>query len=88
MAAVVLTHVEPLLKKGCTLWMDNFYNLPVLAQRLNSLNTDCIGTLHLNRKDVSKTIKDKKLKIGELIAQHPGPVSILKWSDQKEVTLI
>jgi hypothetical protein len=34
-------------------------------------------------EDISKIVKEKKLKKGELIAQHSGPVSILKWSDKK-----
>jgi len=50
-AAFVLSLVEPLLKKGRTLWMDNFYNPPALAQRLKTLKTDCVGTLRLSRKD-------------------------------------
>jgi len=33
-AAILLSLVEPLLGKGRTLWMDNFYNSPALAQRL------------------------------------------------------
>jgi len=75
--------LEPLLKKGRTSWMDNFYNSPALAQRLKSLKTDCVGTLHLSRKDVPQTVKDKKLKKGELVAQHSGLVSVLKWKDKK-----
>ena len=61
-ATIVLSLVEPLLKKGHTLWMDNFYNSPALAQRLKSLKTDCVGTLHLSRKDVPQRLKEKKLK--------------------------
>ena len=38
-AAIVLSLVEPLLEKGHTLWMDNFYKSPALAQRLKSLKT-------------------------------------------------
>ena len=38
-AAIVLSLVEPLLEKGRTLWMDNFYNSPALAQRLKILKT-------------------------------------------------
>ena len=75
-ATIVLSLVEPLLKKGRTLWMDNLYNTPALAQRLKSLKTDCVGTLHLSRKDTPQRVKDKKLKKGELAAQHSGPVSI------------
>lgn len=87
-AAIVLSLVEPLLKKGRTLWMDNFYNSPALAQKLKSLKTDCVGTLRLSRKDVPQRVKDKKLRKGELVAQHSGPVSVLKWKDKKEVAMI
>jgi hypothetical protein len=75
--------VEPLLKKGRMLWMDNFYNSPALAQTLKSLKTECVGTLRLSRKDVPQRVKDKKLKKTELVAQHLGPVSILKWKNKK-----
>jgi len=79
--------VETLLKKGHTLWMHNFYNSPALAQRLKSLKTDCIGTLRLSRKDIPQRVKEKKLK-KELVAQHSGLVSILKWKDKRDVTMI
>ena len=79
----MLSLVEPLLKKGRTLWMDNFYNSPALAQRLKTLKTDCDGTLRLSRKDVPQRVKEKKLKKGELVAQHSGTVSVLKWKDKK-----
>ena len=68
--------------------MDNFYNSPALAQRLKSLKTDCVGTLRLSRKDVPQRVKEKKLKKGEMVAQHSGPVSILKWKDKKDVTMV
>ena len=87
-AAIVLSLVEPLLEKGHTLWMDNFYNSPSLALRLKSLKTDCVGTLHLSRKDVPQRVKEKKVKKGELVAQRSGLVSVLKWKDKKEVTMI
>ena len=38
-AATVLSLVQPLLNKGRMLWMDNFYNLLALAQRLKSFKT-------------------------------------------------
>jgi hypothetical protein len=63
--------------------MGNFYNSPTLAQRLKSLKTDCVGTLRLSRKDVPQRVKDKKLRKGTLVAQHSGPVSVLKWMRQK-----
>jgi hypothetical protein len=51
--------VAPLLKKGHTLWMDNFYNSPALAQRLKSMNTDCVGTLHLIEKTFQKMLEKR-----------------------------
>jgi phage gp46-like protein len=61
--AIVLKLVEPLLKEGRTVWMDNFYNSPCLAKILKIVHkTDCVGTLKLNRKNVPKNVKDTKLK--------------------------
>jgi hypothetical protein len=68
--------------------MDNFYNSPSLAQRLKSLKIDCVGIQGLSRKNVLQKVKDKKLKKGEIVAQNSGPVSVLKWKDKKEVTMI
>jgi len=82
-ATIVLSHVEPLLEKGRTLWRDNFYNSPALAQRLKSLKTDNVGILCLCRKDVPQIVKEKKLKKEEMVAQHSGPVSVVKWKDKK-----
>jgi hypothetical protein len=87
--AIILSLVEPLLKKGYMLWVDNFYNSPALAQKLKSLDNDCVGTLCINRKHIPKIVNEKKLKKGELTAQHSGPMSVLKWSDkEEEVTMI
>jgi len=68
--------------------MDNFYNSPALAQRLKILKTDCVGTLRLSRKDIPPRVKEKKLKKGEFVAQHSGPMSVLKWNDKKDMTMI
>ena len=88
-AAIVLKLLEALLSRGHTLWMDNFYNSPELARQLKiQHSTDCVGTLKLNRKNVPKEVKDKKLKKGEIIARHSGPVTVLKWRDKRSVTLV
>jgi hypothetical protein len=62
--AVLLSLGEPLLGKGHTLWMDNFYSAPALAIILKFMKTDCVGTLCLNRKDVPKIVKGEKLRKG------------------------
>jgi len=33
-------------------------------------------------------VKDKKLKKGEIIARHSGPVTVLKWHDKRNVTVV
>jgi hypothetical protein len=88
-SAIVLKLVEPLLKQGWTVWMDNFYNSPSQAKTLKmTYKTDCVGTLQLNRKDLPLKVKNTKLKKGEIVAQHSGPASVTKWSDKKIVTVI
>jgi hypothetical protein len=68
--------------------LDNFYNSPFLARTLKiTHNTDCVGTLKFH-KDVQPKVKNTKLKKGEIVAQHSGPVSVTKWCDKKIVTMI
>jgi hypothetical protein len=86
--AIVLHLVEPLLGKGHTVWLDNFYNSPALARLLKDKGTDCVGTLKINRKAVPKKVKDAKLNRGEIIAQHSGPVTVMKWRDKRNVVMI
>jgi hypothetical protein len=63
--------------------MDNFYNATALAIEPEFIKTDCAGTLCLNRKNTAKIVKEKKLRKGEIVAQHSGPVSVLKWCHKK-----
>jgi len=71
------------------LWIDNFFNSPELARKLRIEHfTDCVGTLKLNRKNVPKEVKDKKLEKGEIIARHSGPFTVLKWRDKRNVTMV
>ena len=86
-AASVLELLEPLF--GCGLWIDNFFNSPKLARKLKiEYSTDCVGTLNLNRKNVPKEVKDKKLEKGEIIGRYAGPVRVLKWRDKRNVTMV
>ena len=54
-------------------------NSPELARNLKiEHSSDCVGTLKLNRKNVPKEVKDKRLEKGEIIARYSGPVTVLK----------
>ena len=35
-----------------------------------------------------KEVKDKKLGTGGIIARHSGPVTVLKWRDNINVTMV
>ncbi|KAG8238687.1 hypothetical protein J437_LFUL016566 [Ladona fulva] len=75
-AKIVLNLSQPLLGQGRTLWMDNYYNSPILARILKiNYHTDC-------------RMKEKKLKKGEVFGEYSGPISVLKWSDKKIVPMI
>jgi hypothetical protein len=87
-SAIVLSVVALLLGRGQTMWMDNFYSAPALAQKLKSMKTDSIRILSLGRKDVPKIVKDKNLKITEQITQHSDPIFVIKWHDKKNVIMI
>jgi hypothetical protein len=82
---IVLHLMEPLLEKGHTVWLDNFYNSPALGRLLKHEGTDCVGTLKINRKGVLKALKDAKLKKGEITVQLSGPVTVMKWRDKWNV---
>jgi len=41
-----------------------------------------------NRKNVPKEVIDKKVEKGEIIARHSGPVTVLKWCEKRNVTMV
>ncbi|KAJ8712304.1 hypothetical protein PYW07_005146 [Mythimna separata] len=86
--AVVKKLISPLLNKGYRLFMDNWYNSPLLARFLKLNGTDCVGTLRSSCRDVPTLINKAPLKRGEYIARHSGDVSILSWQDNDRVTMI
>jgi hypothetical protein len=68
--------------------MDNFYNFPELAHFLKSKGTDCVGTLHVNKKHVLPLVKARELKKGEQFGQHSEDAGVLTWHDKKRVTMM
>ncbi|XP_041971703.1 piggyBac transposable element-derived protein 4-like [Aricia agestis] len=86
--AVVKKLIDPLLNKGYRLFMDNWYNSPLLARFLKLNGTDFVGTLGSSRRDVPSLINKAPLKRGEYIARHSGDVTVLSWQDKKRITMI
>ncbi|VVC86945.1 unnamed protein product, partial [Leptidea sinapis] len=90
-AKIVYTLIEPLLNRGHTLVMDNFYNSPLLLRCLKKQKTDCYGTLRLNREFVPETMKTltkTDLRHGEAVASYCSDLSVLVWRDANLVSMI
>lgn len=81
---IVFDLVQPLLHKGHTLIMDNFYNCPLLARCLKLRQTDSYGTQRLNREFIPaslRTISKTDLRHGELVSRFVADsVARLKFS--------
>lgn len=90
-AKIVYDLIEPLLHRGHTVIMDNFYNSPLLLRSLKKQKTDCFGTLRLNREfvpDSIKTLTKTELRQGEVVATYCSDLAILVWRDANLVSMI
>lgn len=90
-AKIVFDLVQPLLHKGHTLIMDNFYNCPLLARCLKLRQTDSYGTQRLNREFIPaslRTISKTDLRHGELVATYCPDLSLMVWRDSNLISMI
>lgn len=88
---LVFDLIEPLLHRGHTLIMDNFYNCPLLARCLKRRQTDCYGTQRLNREFIPaslKTLTKTDLRNGEIVATYCSDLSLMVWRDANLVSMI
>ena len=85
---IVFTLIHSLLDKGYCLYTDNFYTSPTMGDALSQRQTDLVGTVRLNRKDIPASVKEKNLKKGETVAAYRNKLMILKWKDRKDVTFL
>lgn len=88
---IVYDLVQPLLGRGHTLIMDNFYNSPLLLRCLKKQKTDCYGTLRLNREfvpDSLKTMNKTDLRQGEIVTTYSSDLSVMVWRDSNLVSMI
>ena len=63
LTTITITLMRPYLNNGHTLFVDNFYTTPRLAQYMLEHDTKLVGTIRSNRKnfpkDLSKTMPAK-----------------------------
>ena len=63
---VVMELADPILGKGYTLFLDNWYSSPKLFKISNENDTNVVGTVRKNRKNMPKKLASYKLKKGEV----------------------
>ncbi|KAK5980018.1 PiggyBac transposable element-derived protein 4 [Trichostrongylus colubriformis] len=81
--------MEGFMDEGRVLCTDNFYTSIELAEMLLRRKTDLIVTLRKNRKRIPKTVKEKKLKRGDvLFQQDDNGILVMKWKDKREIFLL
>lgn len=77
-----------IINQGYTMYLDNWYSSPSVFEYLLQNNTNAIGTVRSNRKNMPKDLASLKLKKGEIAARSSRGVLALKWSDRKDVYLL
>lgn len=86
--SVVLEVAQPILKKGYTLYMDNWYSSPQLFLKLLEQDTNVVGTVRKNRKHMPKELASLKLKKGEAKMLSSHGLLALRWKDKKDVYML
>jgi len=84
---IVITLLQDLLGKGYTVYMDNFYTSPTLFRQLVENDTDAVGTVRLNRRNIPQELK-KKIARGQVVTRYCGKLMALKWHDKKDVSML
>lgn len=90
-AKILFDLMGPLLHRGHTLIMDNFYNSPLLARCLKHDKTDVFGTLRLTREfvpDAIKTMTKTDMRNGEVVASYCSDLVVMLWRDANLVGMI
>ncbi|KAI5634269.1 transposase IS4 domain-containing protein [Phthorimaea operculella] len=86
--ATVIKLIHPLLNKGYTLFMDNWFNSPLLARFLKKNKTDVVGSLRSIRQHVPDLIVQCELQPGQFVARHSGDMTVMAYHDRKKICLI
>lgn len=87
--SVVLQLTQKLKGLGCEIYIDSFFNSPLLQYKLISQNTKSCGTVRTNRKNLPKTAPvDKKMKRGDIYSTSFQGISYVKWMDNRAVHLL
>lgn len=76
------------INKGYTIFLDNWYSSPKIFDYLKANDTNAIGTVRSNRKNMPKELEKLKLRKGQTAIRSSRGILALKWSDRKDVYLL
>ena len=86
---VVMTLVQPFHDKGYDLYVDRFYNSPLLATELSKVGITVTGTVQSNRKGLPKEVTTKRKEpVGTVRAARSGKMLVLSWLDKRKVLML
>ena len=86
---VVLTLVQHLHNAGYDLYVDRFYNSPLLALELSKVGLTVTGTVQSNRRGLPAGIKaTRKQDVGTIRAFRSGSILALSWVDKRKILML
>jgi hypothetical protein len=80
--------MAPYQSRGHNLYIDNWYSSPTVFEKLLQTDTNVVGTIRLNRKNMPEELKKQKLEKGDAIATYSHKMMAVKWQDEKPVTIL
>ncbi|XP_047538573.1 piggyBac transposable element-derived protein 4-like [Vanessa atalanta] len=86
--SIVIQLAEEFLDQGRLIVTDNYYTSIPLAEFLKSRNTDLLGTVNKKRRGLPKDVIQASLKVGEIAVQQKNNITLLKWHDKRDVTML
>lgn len=86
---VVTSLCKDLLNKSHILYTDNWYTNVDLIRQLLDQQTNLVGTIRNNRRDLPKHVVTAKLKKGEFTAAKSSDrIAMMKWKDKGDVYVL
>jgi hypothetical protein len=85
---IVLKLADPLLDKGYTVYVGNWYTRLDLVDKMCHRKIDRIGTVRLNKRGVVEKVEVVKLKIGQSVVAFRRKQMIMKWEENTPAVVI
>ena len=74
--------MAPYQSRGYNLYIDKWHSTPTLFENLFEADTNVVGTIRLNRKNMPEELKKQKIEKGDAIAMYSHKIAV-KWQHKK-----